>query len=213
MPKYWTVVFLAAWLWSALAPHGYLTWLLEMLPAAAAFLILAGVSRRFALTPLAYALLLILCLLILIGAHFSFSRVPAFDFGAGRNNFDKLAHFFQGFAPAIVFREILIRFEVVAKRSWLWLIVPALSLALSAAYELVEWLAALTLRERAEDFLALQGDPWDAQSDMAMALLGAIAALALLSRRHDRQIARLKAEAERESPIRSLPPLRRPAGP
>jgi putative membrane protein len=218
VPKYWTVLFLAAWLWSAVAPYGFLTWLLEMLPAAGCFLVLASTQRWFVFTPMAYALLLVLCLLILAGAHYSFARVPAFEWlkpwlGTERNDFDKLAHFFQGLVPAIVFREFLIRLDVVPKRVWLWGIVPALALALSAAYELVEWAAALVLAEEAEDFLAVQGDTWDAQSDMAMALLGALAALVLLHRFHDRQIARLEGETGRESPIRGLPNPRRPMAP
>lgn len=194
MPLYWIVLFPLILIWSAVDPAGRLTWFLESLPALGAFIVLLATERRFPLTPLSYALLAGLCLLILVGAHYSFGAVPLFDWlkpwlRTERNNFDKLAHFFQGFVPAILFREILIRFGVVVKRSWLWILVPSICLALSAAYELVEWWAALILRERAEDFLALQGDPWDAQSDMAVALFGAVAALALLSGRHDRQIA------------------------
>jgi putative membrane protein len=215
VPKYWTVLFLAAWLWSAASPYDFLTWFLEMLPAAGCFLVLFGLRSRFVFTPLSYALLLVLCLLILVGAHYSFGRVPAFEWlkpwlGTERNNFDKLAHFFQGFVPAIVFRELLIRFDVVSRRAWLWAIVPALCLALSAAYELVEWAAALILAEDVDDFLAIQGDLWDTQSDMAMALLGALVALILLQRRHDRQLAWLEGDMGRESPVRSLPTGRGP---
>lgn len=192
VPAYWTAAFIPALLASAIAPYDALTWLLELPPALAIFLGLVATRRRFAFTPLGYAVTLALCLLILLGAHYSFGRVPLFDaLDARRNHFDKLAHFFQGFAPAIVFRELLIRLGVVARRAWLLGLVPALCLALSAAYELVEWLAALALGERAGDFLAIQGDPWDAQSDMACALLGAVLAVALLGRWHDRQIARL----------------------
>lgn len=196
MPAYWTWIFPAVLAWSALAPYDYATWFLDMLPAGAAFLALLATRHGFPLTPLSYALLWVLCLLILVGAHYSFGKVPLFEWlkpwlGGERNQFDKLAHLFQGFAPAIVLRELLIRWEVVARRRGLAWLVPALCLALSAAYELVEWIAALILRERAEDFLAIQGDPWDAQSDMACALAGAIAATALLGRWHDRQLARL----------------------
>ncbi|MGZ8243780.1 TIGR04283 family arsenosugar biosynthesis glycosyltransferase [Methylomagnum sp.] len=223
MSKYWFFVFIPALVWSAVMPSGYLNWFLEMLPAVGAFLILALTRRAFPLTNLSHVLLLILCLLILVGAHYGFGNVPVFEWlkprlGWQRNNFDKLAHFFQGFAPAILFREILVRCEAV-KRGWLWLVVSALTLALSAAYELVEWGAALALRERAEDFLAIQGDPWDAQSDMAIALLGAVAALTLLRHRHDRQIARLETYTqpllrsqpspdEMDPPGTAAPPLR-----
>lgn len=218
LPTYWMPVFFLALIGSALDPSGVLTWVLEMLPALGIAVLLAITQRRFVLTPLSYGLLLALCLLILIGAHYSFGQVPLFDWlkpwlGTERNNFDKLAHFFQGFVPAIVFREILVRFEVVEQRRWLNAIVPGLCLALSAAYELVEWWTALILRERAEDFLAIQGDPWDTQSDMAAALVGAVAAVALLSRLHDRQIARLIMETERESPVRGIPVSRQPPAP
>jgi putative membrane protein len=218
LPTYWMPVFSFALIWSALDPAGVLTWVLDMLPALGAAVLLAATQRRFVLTPLSYGLLLALCLLILVGAHYSFGRVPVFEWlkpwlGTERNNFDKLAHFFQGFVPAVVFREVLIRFEAVEKRHWLSVIVLGLCLAFSAAYELVEWGAVPILRERAEDFLAIQGDPWDAQSDMAAALLGAVAAVALLSRLHDRQIARLVVEMERESPVRSIPASRRPPAP
>jgi putative membrane protein len=218
LPTYWMPVFFLALIGSALDPSGVLTWVLEMLPALGTAVLLAITQRRLVLTPLSYGLLLALCLLILIGAHYSFGQVPLFDWlkpwlGTERNNFDKLAHFFQGFVPAIVFREILVRFEVVEKRRWLKAIVPGLCLALSAAYELIEWGTALILRERAEDFLAIQGDPWDTQSDMAAALVGAVAAVALLSRLHDRQIARLIMETERESPVRGIPVSRQPPAP
>lgn len=182
--------------WSAIQPHNSVAWILDAIPALAAFVAVLATHRQFALTPLAYGLILMLCALILIGAHYSFGKVPFFDwikplFGYQRNNFDKLAHFFQGFTPAIIFREILVRFGVFRNRRWLVAIVPALCLALSAAYELVEWAVAVILRDHAEDFLAIQGDPWDAQSDMAFALTGAIMSLALLSRQHDKQIERL----------------------
>lgn len=199
LSKYWIFIFIPALIASAVMPGSYLTWFLEALPAMGAFLLLALTHRAFPLTNLTHVLLLILCLLILVGAHYGFGNVPVFEWlkprlGWQRNNFDKLAHFFQGFAPAILFREILARCDAV-KRGWLWLVVPALVLALSAAYELIEWVAALALRDRAEDFLAIQGDPWDAQSDMATALLGGVLALLLLWRRHDRQITQLEAYA------------------
>jgi putative membrane protein len=198
MLRLWLILFSAVFAWSAVAPYDRLTWVLEMLPAAAVFLALLATRRRFAVTPLCLGVLLVLCLLILVGAHYSFARVPPFEglrhwTGGGRNEFDKFAHFFQGFSPALLFREILLRSRALADRRWLAPLVLASCLALSAAYELLEWLAALLLGGRAEAFLAIQGDPFDAQSDMAMALAGASLALALLGRLHDRQVARLKA--------------------
>jgi putative membrane protein len=197
MPRSWILVFLAALAWSAAGPYDRLTWFLDMLPAAAACLALAGTRGRYVATPLALWLLLALCLVILVGAHYSFPRVPAFDLvrtwtGGSRNNFDKLAHFLQGLAPAVVFRELLVRGEALADHRWLPVLVLALCLALSAAYELVEWLAALALGGRADAFLGVQGDPFDAQSDMALALAGGASALLLFSRVHDRQLARLE---------------------
>lgn len=177
-------------------PHNTVAWILDAIPALVAFATVLATRRQFPLTPLAYGLILALCTLILVGAHYSFGKVPFFDwikplFGFQRNNFDKLAHFFQGFTPAILFREILVRFGVFRDRRWLVAIVPALCLSLSAAYELVEWAVAVVFKNHAEDFLAMQGDPWDAQSDMAFALAGAIVSLSLLSRQHDEQIERL----------------------
>lgn len=182
--------------WSAVLPHNTVAWILDAIPALVAFATVLATRRQFPLTPLAYGLILALCTLILVGAHYSFGKVPFFDwikplFGFQRNNFDKLAHFFQGFTPAILFREILVRFGVFRDRRWLVAIVPALCLSLSAAYELVEWAVAVVFKNHAEDFLAMQGDPWDAQSDMAFALAGAIVSLSLLSRQHDEQIERL----------------------
>lgn len=195
MPAYWSPVFLSALLASALAPYEYLVWFLEVLPPVAAYLALLATRRWWTFTPLSYAVLLALCLIILVGAHYSFGRVPLFEWlkpwlGGTRNQFDKFAHFFQGFAPALLFREVLVRCGVVVRRAWLYGLVPALCLALSAAYELVEWMTALLLEERSQNFLAIQGDMWDAQSDMAFALMGSMVAVGVLSRAHDRQLAK-----------------------
>jgi putative membrane protein len=200
MPKYWTPLFALTFAWSAFAPYDQLTWLLEAAPAAGLCALLGITARTLPLTPVSYGLLLALGLLILIGAHYSFGRVPAFEWlrawlGGDRNNFDKLAHFFQGAAPAMVFRELLIREDAVKTGLWLVWIVFALCLALSAAYELVEWVAALTLGRQADDFLAIQGDPWDTQTDMVAASLGALTSLAALSRVQDRQLSLSVAEA------------------
>lgn len=190
---YFGAIFSAAFLWSAIAPYDRLTWWLDVLPALGAALLVIATGRGYPLTPLAYRALLALCLIILIGAHYGFARVPAFDWlrdalEGSRNDFDKFAHFFQGFTPALVLRELLIRLKVIAVRVWLAPIVLGLSLSVSAAYELVEWGAAWVLGGRSDGFIADQGDRWDAQSDMAMALFGAGVALVSLSRRHDRQL-------------------------
>lgn len=218
MPRYWTIVFPVALLLSALEPVDGLTWFLDMVPAGIVFVALLLTQRQFILTPLCYALLLVLCLLILEGAHFTFAREPLFEaikhwLGAARNDFDRLAHLLQGLVPALVFREILVRREVVRDRVWLPWLVVALTLALSAAYELVEWVAALVLGSRGEHFLATQGDTFDAQTDMALALVGASLGLRLFSRLHDRQMAHLVSSSGGSlSPIRRLPHTRRSRG-
>jgi putative membrane protein len=192
----WLAAFLAVFVWSGIAPKDRFTWLLEVLPAVAGLLLLAGTYRRFPLTSLSYILILIHCIVLMVGGHYTYAEVPLFDwlrdvFGWQRNNYDKLGHFAQGFVPAILAREILIRARVVNGRRWLVFLVLCFCLALSAFYELIEWWVALTTGDSAEAFLALQGYSWDTQSDMLYALIGAITALALLTRTHDRQLARL----------------------
>ena len=193
----WLLIFSAVLIWSAINPHDYPTWILEASPALIALLVMAMTRRTFPLTPLLYMLILLHSILLMVGAHYTYAEVPLFDWisemlGHTRNNFDKLGHFMQGFVPAIAAREILIRKEVVNGRSWLNLIVVAVSLAISAFYELLEWLTAEIMGGGAEAFLGTQGYVWDTQSDMALALLGAVAALILLGRIHDDQLIRLQ---------------------
>jgi putative membrane protein len=190
----WLTAFFACLAWSAWQPHDYPTWWLEVAPALLAFVILVFTRKRFALTPLAYWLILVHCLVLMVGGHYTYAEVPLGDWvsqwmGGERNNYDKLGHFAQGFIPAIVIREILVRNQVVARRGWLSLIVISICLAFSAFYELIEWWVALLSSEAAESFLGTQGYVWDTQSDMLLALIGASMALAVLGRLHDRQIA------------------------
>jgi putative membrane protein len=189
----WLAVFLAVLAWSARAPHDYPTWWLEVLPALIALVILAVTRRRFPLTPLVYGLILVHAVILMVGGHYTYAEVPLGDWvrdwsGGARNNYDKLGHFAQGFVPAMIAREILVRLRVVTRRGWLALIVVALCLAISAFYELIEWWVALLSGTAAEAFLGTQGYVWDTQSDMFYALVGATAAMLLLSRVHDRQI-------------------------
>jgi len=189
---------------SGLAPHDRVTWWLESFPVIVVGPLLVATWRRFPLTPLAYRLLFVHGLVLLVGAHWTYARVPLGEwardaFALQRNPYDRLGHFAQGFVPAIVARELFVRLEVIRSRGWRLFLVTAFALALSACYELVEWLAAVLLGEGADSFLGTQGDPWDTQSDMALALLGALLAQALLARLHDREIARL-----------TLPPAARP---
>jgi putative membrane protein len=194
------VVGVAALLVSGIAPHDRLTWLLEVAPILIAVPVLVATARRFPLTPLAYRLIFIHALILMLGGHYTYAEVPLGDWvadalGLARNPYDRLGHLAQGFVPAIVVREILIRRSPLRPGKWLAFLVVCVCLAISAAYELVEWWSALLGGENADAFLGTQGDQWDTQWDMFTALVGAVAALALLGRLHDRQIARLEAQS------------------
>ena len=198
----WLLIFFSVLIWSGIKPKDTLTWVLEVLPAIVGFLLLVGTRKRFPLTPLAYLLILVHCIILMVGGHYTYAEVPLFDWirdawGLARNNYDKVGHFAQGFVPAIVAREILLRNAIVAGKGWMAFLVICVCLAISAFYELIEWWVALLSDEAAEAFLGTQGYVWDTQSDMLYALLGAIAALVLLSRSHDRQIALVTRKAGR----------------
>ncbi|GLX78986.1 membrane protein [Thalassotalea insulae] len=177
-------------IWSVINPHDLFTWFLEVAPALIGALLLAFSYHSFRLTPLLYFFILLHCLVLMIGGHYTYAEVPFFDglFGAERNNYDKLGHFFQGFVPALIAREILLRKHVVSAKRWCHFICVSICLAFSAFYELIEWWVALLTGEDAEAFLGTQGYIWDTQSDMALALLGAILSLALLHKLHDKQL-------------------------
>jgi len=182
---------------SGVAPHDRLTWLLEVAPILIAVPVLIATARRFPLTPLAYRLIFLHALILMLGGHYTYAEVPLGDWaadalGLARNPYDRLGHLAQGFVPAIVVREILIRRSPLRPGKWLAFLVVCVCLAISAAYELIEWWSALIGGESADAFLGTQGDQWDTQWDMFTALVGAVAALALLGRYHDRQIARLE---------------------
>lgn len=189
----WIAIFFLVLAWSGWRPHDYPIWWLEVAPALIALFVLLITRRRFPLTSLAYWLILLHAVILMIGGHYTYAEVPAGDWlrdlmGGDRNNYDKLGHLAQGFIPAIVIREILVRNQVVARRGWLSLLVVSICLAISAVYELLEWWVALLSGEAADSFLGTQGYVWDTQSDMFLALLGASLALAFLGRVHDRQI-------------------------
>ena len=191
----WIISFLAVLLWSGIDPKDYFTWALEVAPAVIGIIALAMTRASFPLTPLLYGLILLHCIVLMVGGHYTYAEVPLFDmikpwFGFERNNYDKLGHFLQGFVPAMIAREVLIRQGIVASARWRDFICVCFCLALSAFYELIEWAVAVISGGGAEAFLGTQGDVWDTQSDMAFALLGAILALALLGRLHDRQLQR-----------------------
>lgn len=193
MKLVWAAIFLIVLIWSGIQPKDQLTWFLEVLPAMIGAVLLLVTRRRFPLTPLLYELILAHCVILMIGGHYTYAEVPFFDglLGAERNNYDKVGHFFQGFVPALLAREILIRRHVVNGAWWLRLFVVSITLAFSAFYELIEWWVALASGESAEAFLGTQGYIWDTQSDMWFALLGALSCLVLLPWIHDRQIAQV----------------------
>jgi putative membrane protein len=186
----------AGLVWSGIAPADRLTWLLEVAPVILGGAILVATHRRFPLSELAYVLIAIQAAMLLVGGHWTYAEMPLFNWlrdtlGLARNHYDRVGHFAQGFVPAIVIRELLLRTSPLRRGKWLAAITVAACLGLSAAYELIEWCAALALGQAADQFLGTQGDVWDTQWDMFMALVGAAAALLLLSRRHDRSLARL----------------------
>ena len=198
MNKIWLGIFFSALIWSGTYPKDYLIWILETAPAIIAFIVLIVTRQKFRLTDLAYSLILVHSLILMVGGHYTYAEVPLFDwlkdlFHFDRNNYDKVGHFAQGFVPAIIAREIIIRKQVVVNSRWLHFFVICICLAISAFYELIEWWVAVLSQEAAEAFLGTQGYIWDTQSDMAYALLGAILALAMLSRLHDRQLGKLAA--------------------
>ena len=189
----WLTVFVAVLVWSAIGPKDRATWVLEVLPAVLGLVVILATWRKYPLTPMVYALVLVHAVVLMVGGHYTYAEVPLFDtlgewFGWQRNNYDKLGHFMQGFAPAMIARELLLRLDVVRGRGWLAFLVVCFCLALSAFYELLEWWVALLSEEAADAFLGTQGYVWDTQSDMGWALLGAVSALLLLGRMHDRQL-------------------------
>jgi putative membrane protein len=176
--------------WSGINPKDQLTWLLEVAPALIAGILLIATYHSFRLTALLYGLILAHCVILMVGGHYTYAEVPLFDglFDAERNNYDKVGHFFQGFVPALLAREIIIRKKIVNGNIWRNTIIVSICLAVSAFYELIEWWVALTTGENAVAFLGTQGYIWDTQSDMAFALLGAITSLLVLSAAHDKQL-------------------------
>ncbi|MEU0884884.1 DUF2238 domain-containing protein [Lentzea sp. NPDC005914] len=180
---------------SGIAPYSRATWYLEVAPVVIGAAILIATYRRFPLTPLLYRLLFLHALVLILGGHYTYARVPlgfwAQDlFDLARNHYDRFAHFVQGFVPALLAREVLLRKTSLRPGSWLFFLVVCVCMAFSASYELLEWASAVIGGSAADDFLGTQGDVWDTQWDMFMALLGALTAQLTLVRVHDRQLAR-----------------------
>jgi putative membrane protein len=179
--------------WSAVRPHDYFTWLLEVAPILIGVPILIATRRRFPLTPLLNRLVFVHAVILMVGGHYTYAEVPfgfwmRDAFGFTRNHYDRIGHFAQGFVPAILAREILVRRGVVRPGGWLFFIVTCVCLAFSAFYELIEWWTAVLTGSAATAFLGTQGDPWDTQWDMFLALVGALTSQLLLRRIHDRQL-------------------------
>lgn len=196
-PLTWTILFLGVLLWSGINPKDFLTWVLEVAPGVIGFIALVVTRKSFPLTSLSYILILLFCWILFVGGHYTYAEVPLFDtirdmFNQSRNNFDKLGHFAQGFVPAMVCREIVVRLQLIRGKFFTFFFTVCFCLALSAFYELLEWWVALISEEAAEAFLGTQGYVWDTQSDMAWALSGAIIALTLLGKLQDRQIQQLQ---------------------
>lgn len=181
---------------SGIAPHDRVTWLLEVAPVLIVVPILFATGKRFPLTPLAYRLIFIHALILMLGGHYTYARVPLGFWvqdllELSRNHYDRLGHFAQGFVPAIIAREVLLRASPLRPGKWLFFLVTSVCLAVSACYEFVEWWAALLGGEAADSFLGTQGDQWDTQWDMFLAFVGAVIAQQLLGSRHDRELAEL----------------------
>ena len=189
----WLGIFFGVLVWSGIEPKDRLTWVLEAGPAIIGLLVMAKTRISFPLTPLLYFWILLHCIVLMVGAKYTYAEVPLFDsireiFEWERNNYDKVGHFMQGFVPALLAREILLRKKLVNANGWRNFIILSICLAFSAFYELIEWWAALLIGEDADAFLGTQGYVWDTQSDMAWALLGALVCLIILKKTHDLQI-------------------------
>jgi len=186
----------AVFVWSAIHPADRLTWALEVTPVVIALPLLFFTYRSFVFTPLVYALILIHALILLVGGHYTYAEVPWFNwlrdtYELSRNYYDRLGHFAQGFVPAMVAREILLKKSPLVPGRWLFFIVSCVCLSISAVYEFIEWWVAAYEGGAADAFLGTQGDVWDTQWDMLMALVGAVTAQAFLAGLHDRQIMNL----------------------
>jgi putative membrane protein len=187
------VVFLVL---SGIHPHDRFTWVLEVFPVLIGIPILVWIYPRFRLTRLVYTLLWLHAIILMVGGHYTYAQVPLGfwieeAFGFARNHYDRIGHFAQGFIPALLAREVFIRTSPLGRSRWLPFVVVCFCLAFSALYELIEFWTALASGAAATDFLGTQGDPWDTQWDMQLALIGAIVSLLTLSRLHDRQLAEL----------------------
>jgi len=191
-------VFLLVLAWSAYQPYDMVTWALEASPAIAAAILLVVTYQRFKLTGLLYGLIFLHAVVLVVGGHYTYAKVPYFDgflsfVWPDRNNYDKLGHFMQGLVPAMACRELVVRFAVFNSRAWMNFFIVCFCLGFSAFYELIEWWVALLSSEAQESFLGTQGYVWDTQSDMFLALIGSVLGLVILSHWHNQQLNQLEA--------------------
>lgn len=187
------IILIGLLIWSAINPFEYFTWFLEVLPAIIGVLILIFTYQKFKFTRLVYILIFFHCVILIIGGHYTYAEVPLFDwiqevFHQSRNNYDKVGHFAQGFVPAMIAREVLIRKNVINKYSWLNFIIVSIAMVISVTYEFIEWGVSLCTGEGGDSFLGTQGYIWDTQSDILYATIGAIFALLLLSKLHNEEL-------------------------
>ncbi len=188
-----SIIFFAVFVWSAIRPKDYFTWVLEVVPGVVGFIVLCITYRKFRFTDFIYTMMLIHCCILFVGGHYTYAEVPLFHWikewvNGIRNNYDKVGHFAQGFFPAMIARELFIRLNIVKIKAWTAVFAISMALAISALYELVEWWTALLTGESAEAFLGTQGYVWDTQSDMLWAFIGSVAAVIFLSKYHDVKI-------------------------
>jgi putative membrane protein len=198
MKKYIVLIFLfvAGLALSAIKPHDYFTWILEVFPAILGFLVLLFTFKRFQFTYLTYVMILAHCYILFIGGHYTYAQVPAFNWirdilHQTRNNYDKLGHFAQGFVPAMIIREIFVRQHIVQRKTWIPFLVICVCGTISLLYELLEWLVSVSSGSSGDSFLGTQGDTWDTQSDMLFAMIGAVCMVVALAKVQDGAIAKI----------------------
>ena len=197
--RYWVLIslFFLGLGWSAVNPKDYFTWILEVFPAIIGLAVLVFTFRKFRFTDMTYLFILLHCFVLFVGGHYTYAEVPLFSWirdalHEQRNNYDKVGHFMQGFVPAMIARELFLRKEIVRKGAWVSVLTVSVCMGISMLYEFLEWFVAISSGQSAEAFLGTQGDPWDTQSDMLMATIGAIVMVTLVAGIHDRQIVGMK---------------------
>lgn len=198
IPLICLAIITAVFIWSGIGPFDRATWWMEVAPVLITLPILFATYKKFRLTDLLYILIVIHAIILLVGGHYTYARVPAFDWirdltGGERNSFDGLGHLAQGFIPAMVARELLLRTSPLRYGKWMFTLIVFSCFGIAAVYEIIEWAAAVIIGQGADEFLGTQGDEWDTQKDMALAGIGAAIALITLSKVHDRFLKKLHA--------------------